>query len=219
VNENYNIVATYNKNRKVLETLQKENGNKLEIVQLDINDSERFEEICENINTKHKHLDILINTAAVNIEFPAIGMEDDQWNTVMNTNLTSAFKVSQIAAKYMLLNKFGKIIHISSIAARSGGRGMINYAVSKAGLESMIRVFALELGRKGILVNAVAPGVIETSLSERIRNEYESKLLERISVGRFGKPIEVANAIKFLCSEEASYINGQVLYVDGGFEL
>jgi len=190
-----------------------------ESIHLDVSDGDLVEKVCEKIFEKEGRLDILVNCAATNRESPALGMEDETWKTVTETNLDGAFRLCRSAAKYMMLGRWGRIVNLSSITASSGGRGQINYAVSKAGVEAMTRVLALELGRKNILVNCVAPGVIETEMSERIRQEHGAKLLDRIAMRRFGKPKEIAEVIAFLISDSASYINGQVIRVDGGMIL
>jgi len=188
-------------------------------IDLSLPDSCVLDEICENIFNQFGSLDILVNCAAINLEAAAPAMDDDCWRKVIEVNLTGAFGLTRAATKYMMMKRWGRIIHISSVSAHLGGRGQINYASAKAGLEAMVRVFALEVGRKGITVNGVAPGVITTAMSERIIGEHQDKLLETISVKRFGRPEEVAEMIAFLASDAAAYINGQTIRVDGGMGL
>ena len=180
------------------------------------------EEPDETVRSVHEafgRLDILINAAGVNIESSAPGMRAEDWRAVLDLNLTFAFRLTQAVLPCMLPQRYGRIVHISSISGRAGGRGQINYAAAKAGLERMAKVFALEVGRKGVTVNCVAPGVIVSKMSERIRCEYGEELLERIACRRFGEPEDVARAVAFLAGENAGYINGVVLPVDGGMLL
>ncbi|MFA6567037.1 MAG: SDR family NAD(P)-dependent oxidoreductase [Victivallales bacterium] len=218
--EEGNIVYIgYCRRKENAELAAAKSGSNARIIRLDLGDSAGINKVCEDIFNLEKRLDILVNCAAVNSEASAIGMDDETWGKVLEINLNGSFRLCRAVSKFMLLNKWGRIINMSSISASHGGRGQINYSTSKAGIEAMTRVLALELGRKGILVNCIAPGIVETEMSGRIRSEHGDRLLENIAVHRFGKPEEIADLAAFLVSESCSYVTGQVIRIDGGMAL
>ena len=186
---------------------------------LELHSDKAPEDPVRAVYQRYGRLDILVNAVGVNLESSAPAMRTEDWQTVLDTNLGFAFRLTQAVLPHMLPERYGRIVHLSSIAGRAGGRGQINYAVAKAGLERMVRVFALEVGRKGVTVNCVAPGVIISEMSRRVRGEHETELLANIACRRFGSPGDVAKATAFLAGEDAGYINGAVLPVDGGMML
>ena len=143
-------------------------------------------------------------------------MKDDEWNKVINLNLTSSFLLSKFAIKKMLKNKSGKIINITSIVGHTGNVGQANYAASKAGLIGMSKSLALEYGRKNIKVNCVSPGFIKSEMTDKISDNYKQAMEDKISLGRFGMPADIANVVAFLSSKLSDYITGETIHVNGG---
>jgi 3-oxoacyl-[acyl-carrier protein] reductase len=191
-------------------------------VRADVTDRSQVEAAVEETVNRYGRLDILVNNAGVIRDNLLFKMTDEDWETVMNVHLKGTFYCSRAAQKYMVEQKYGRIINISSTSAL-GNRGQANYAAAKAGLQGFTKTLAIELGKFGITCNAVAPGFIETEMTRataaRIGVDFD-KLLEawakEIPVGRVGKPEDIATACLFFASEEASFVNGQVLYVAGG---
>lgn len=161
-------------------------------------------------------VDILVNNAGITKDTLFIRMKEDDWNSVIETNLTGTFKVTQLAVKGMIKKKWGRIINITSVVGFTGNIGQVNYSTTKAGLVGFTKSLAKELASRNITVNGVAPGFIETDMTDVLPNEIKESYLKQIPLGRFGKPEDVANVVLFLASERASYITGEIIHVNGG---
>jgi len=170
---------------------------------------------------KYGEVSILVNNAGVVRDTLIPMMTREQWDMVIDVNLGGCFNMAKACVRPMMQKRYGRIVNTSSIAGRFGGRGQANYAASKAGIDALTRVLAMELSSKkrNITVNGVAPGMIVTPLSEQVRSLTDDKIMDLVPLERYGTPQDVANVIRFLASEEADYINGQVIVVDGGLSL
>ena len=187
--------------------------------QADVRSRPAADEIVENLLKSWDKLDILVNNAGIVRDSLLATMNDEQWRDVIDTNLTSVYNYCHAVTRPMMSARYGRIVNMSSVASEFGNAGQVNYAASKGGIEGLTRCLATEIARRGITVNAVAPGFIETDMTVTVRNAAEAEIKKRIPVRRFGQPEDVAQAVLFLASDAASYITGQVLRVDGGLTL
>ena len=192
------------------------NGDKASAYSCDISDNEQFNNIVTDIFKEYGSIDILVNNAGITNDTLLMRMSDDQWDSVLNINLKGSFTCTRSVIKYMMKKKSGRIINITSIVGLTGNAGQANYAASKAGLIGMTKSIAKEVASRGITANCVAPGWIETAMTEQLSNDVKNKFLSQIPTGKIGYPKDIANTVIFLASKEAEYITGQTITVDGG---
>jgi 3-oxoacyl-[acyl-carrier protein] reductase len=197
----------------------KEKGRAAISVQLDVTNIKSCEQAHEVITRELGPVDILVNNAGITKDNLFSLLEEDEWQDVLSTNILGTVNVTKLVIRDMMLKRHGRIINISSAAASKGGRGQANYAASKGAIEALSRSLAVELGRRGITVNCVAPGVIETDMSREVRALATEEILARQVIKRFGNPGEIGAWIAFLASEFSSFMTGEVIHIDGGLKL
>jgi 3-oxoacyl-[acyl-carrier protein] reductase len=188
-------------------------------IQCDVKEKAAADAAVETVIATYGKIDILVNNAGIIRDTLLATMTFEHWNDVIQTNLNSVFNFCQAVTRPMMSQRYGRIVNMSSVAAEFGNKGQANYAASKGGIDGFTRCFATELASRGVTVNAVAPGFIETDMTQAVRNAAEAEIKKKIPCRRLGKPEDVAAAVVFLVSEEASYVTGQVLRVDGGLTL
>lgn len=186
---------------------------------LDVSSSESVDSVVKEITAEFGAPTILINNAGITRDNLMMRMKEDEWEQVVNTNLTSVFRVTKACLRGMTKAKFGRVISISSVVGSMGNGGQTNYSAAKAGLEGFSRSLAAEIGSRGITVNCVAPGFIETDMTKELPEEHKAKLVEKVPSARLGQPEEIAAAVAFLASQGAAYITGETLHVNGGMYM
>ena len=217
--KSFNVAVGYSSSKDSAEEVVEEivkSGGMATAIQIDVANSESIENAFTTIEKELNGVDILINNAGITKDNILPRIKEDDWNDVINTNLSGPFKTSQRAIKHMMKNKWGRIVFITSIVGIMGNQGQANYAASKAGLIGLSKSIAKEMGSRNITSNVIAPGYIETDMTAFLTDEQKDNIIEQLSIKRIGKPEDVANIVSFLSSEESEYITGQVIPVDGG---
>jgi 3-oxoacyl-[acyl-carrier protein] reductase len=187
--------------------------------QLDVTQASAAETLVDEIAKSFGSISILVNNAGITRDNLAMRMRDEEWDTVIQTNLSAVFRMSRLVMRGMMKARTGRIINITSVIASAGNPGQANYAAAKAGVEGMTRALARELGSRNITVNSVAPGLIDTDMTKALNEQQIALMLAQIPLSRFGLPSEIAAAVAFLASQDAAYITGTTLHVNGGMYM
>ena len=220
--EGAKVIINYNGSKEKAEAVKSEieaAGGQAEVYQCDVSDYTACETFIQTVIKEEGSLDILVNNAGITKDGLLMKMSEEDFDKVLDTNLKGAFNTIRFASRQMLRQKCGRIINMSSVVGVSGNAGQANYAASKAGVIGLTKAAARELASRGITVNAIAPGFIETDMTDVLSDKVKEASEAQIPLGHFGKPEDVAAAAAFLASEEARYITGQVLHVDGGMVM
>ena len=213
-----NILASGTRIEKLEEI--KKNFESIKILKFDISQSDKIEEFIENATSElGGSLDGIVNNAGITQDNLAIRMNLEEWQKVININLTSTFLMSKFAIKKMLKNKSGKIVNITSVVGHTGNLGQANYTASKAGIVAMSKSLAIEYAKKNININCISPGFIKTAMTDKIDEKFKEVIISKIPSARLGEPDDIANAVLFLISDQSNYINGDTLHVNGGMYM
>ena len=213
--KNFDVVGT-STSEQGIESLTKEGVIGIE---LDLNNKKSIETFNKIMVNDHTDITVLINNAGKTRDNIVLKMTDDEWMEVMNIHLNGTFTISKTILKFMLKKRWGRVINITSASASIGNKGQSNYSAAKSGIEAFSRSLAKEVGSRAITVNSIAPGYIETDMTEGIKPEIKKEILNKIPLSRFGKADEIAKLVEFLISEEASYITGQTIHINGGLYM
>ena len=213
-----NILASGTKVEKLEELKNKHE--RIKILKFDVSKKDKIEEFIENATTDlGGSLDCIINNAGITKDNLAIRMSLEEWQRVIDINLTSTFLLSKYAIKKMLKNKSGKIVNITSVVGHTGNLGQANYTASKAGIIAMSKSLAIEYAKKNININCISPGFIKTAMTDKIDEKFKEIIISKIPSGRLGEVDDIANAVLFLSSNQSSYVNGETIHVNGGMYM
>ena len=205
-------------NSEKLDSLKKEFPN-IKVKKFDIAEHSRIEEFIDNVDLELGGLDILINNAGKNVDNLSLRMKDEEWKKVIDVNLTSTFLLSKYSIKKMLKHKFGRVVNITSVVGHTGNLGQSNYSASKAGIIGMSKSLAIEYAKKNITINCVSPGFIVSNMTMNIAEKVKIYLTSRIPMGKLGTGEDVSNCVAFLSSDQASYVTGETIHVNGGMYM
>jgi 3-oxoacyl-[acyl-carrier protein] reductase len=212
------IVLATGTNTEKLDSLKKEFPS-INVLKFDISDHSKIEEFIENVTSQLTGLDVLVNNAGITMDNLSIRMKNDEWQKVIDINLSSTFYLCKYAIKKMLKNKYGRVVNITSIVGHTGNLGQSNYAASKAGMVAMSKSLAIEYAKKNITINCVSPGFIQSKMTDRIVESIKAVLTSKIPMSKLGTGEDVSNTVAFLSSDAASYITGETIHVNGGMYM
>ncbi|MAJ92348.1 MAG: 3-oxoacyl-[acyl-carrier-protein] reductase [Rhodospirillaceae bacterium TMED63] len=207
------------RNKEALERLAGELGDRTHVITGDLGDADSADAMLSAATKWMDGIDILVNNAGLTRDNLAMRIKDEDWQQVINVNLTASFRLSRAVLRGMMKTRWGRIINITSIVGVTGNPGQANYAASKAGIIGMSKALASEVATRGVTVNCIAPGFIETAMTESLGADQQAKLMESVPAGRLGTPEDVAACAVFLASDEAAYVTGQTLHVNGGMAM
>ena len=218
IKQGHKVIATGRRQER-LQELKDELGDNLYIAQLDVRNRAAIEEMLASLPAEWSNIDILVNNAGITRDNLLMRMKDEEWNDIIETNLSSVFRLSKAVMRAMMKKRHGRIITIGSVVGTMGNGGQANYAAAKAGLIGFSKSLAREVASRGITVNVVAPGFIETDMTRALSDDQRAGILAQVPAGRLGGAQEIANAVAFLASDEAAYITGETLHVNGGMYM
>jgi len=202
-----------------LQALAAELGSRAHVLPCDLSNAAAVEDLVKQAVEAMRSVDILVNNAGITRDALAMRMSDEDWLSVIEVNLTSTFRLCRAAIRPMMKARWGRIINVTSVVAQAGNPGQVNYAAAKAGVAGLSRSLAQEVASRGITVNCVAPGLVETAMTDKLNDEQRAKILTAVPVGRIGKPEEIAAGVVFLASVEAGYVTGATLDINGGGDM
>ena len=212
-------VALTGRNAESLANLARDLGERAHVIIADLANTASIDALIEEAGQKLDGINILVNNAGFTRDGLMMRMKDEDWNAVLDVNLTAGFKLARAVLRTMMKLRWGRIINVTSVVGQTGNPGQVNYVASKAGMTGFTKALAVEIASRNITVNCVAPGFIITAMTDSLADDQKERTLEKIPVSRFGKPEDVASAVVYLASDEAAYITGQTLHVNGGMAM